>query len=384
MENPDLAPPPSDFVGRFAHAPNGLVIQGAGVLRRLGSEARAHGRRVLLITDPGVREAGHAGRALQILKDAGLQVELFDEVEENPTDELVERVTEVARRAETDLFVGLGGGSSLDTAKGANFLLTNGGRIHDYWGTGKAKKAMRPFIAVPTTTGTGSECQSFALISDRETHVKMACGDPKAAAQVVLLDPELTLSQPESVFLVTLVDALSHAVESAVSTKASEISRAYSYAAFRALEKALVACLEEGRRDLASLAQAQLGAALAGVAIENSMLGAAHATANPLTANYGIVHGHAVGLMLPAVVRRNAAEETAAEVYRTLAPSGDLGERLDGWLGQTGLERRLRNLRVPESDLPRLAEQASEQWTGKFNPLPLKAEDFESLYRLVY
>src|SRR6185369_11922658 len=105
----------------------------------------------------------------------------------------------VARASAADLIIGLGGGSSMDTAKGCNFILTNGGRMQDYWGTGKATNPMLPLIAIPTTAGTGSESQSYALIADEQTHLKMACGDPKAAARVAILDPRLTLSQPPRV-----------------------------------------------------------------------------------------------------------------------------------------------------------------------------------------
>src|SRR5207244_13592387 len=125
----------------------------------------------------------------------------------------VEACLEVAHSAGIDAIVGLGGGSSIDTAKGCNFLLTNGGRMQDYWGVGKATRPMLPLIAVPTTAGTGSECQSYALIADEETHQKMACGDPKASARVALLDPTLTVSQPRSVTACTGMDALVHAVE---------------------------------------------------------------------------------------------------------------------------------------------------------------------------
>src|SRR5690349_5677515 len=121
----------------------------------------------------------------------------------------------------------------MDTAKGSNFLLTNGGEMKDYWGVGKASKPMLPFIAVPTTAGTGSECQSAALIADETTHQKMACLDPKAAARVAILDPELTLSQPAGVTACTGIDAFAHALESAVTKKQNAFSRVFSQEAFR-------------------------------------------------------------------------------------------------------------------------------------------------------
>lgn len=201
----------------FDHQPRPRLIFGAGVVARVGELARELGaRRVLVVTDRGIVNAGHALRVEQALQAAGLGVVVFAEVRENPTTRCVDQCARVARAAEIDLFVGLGGGSSVDTAKGCNFILTNGGEMKDYWGIGKAAKPMLPLLAIPTTAGTGSECQSFALIADEHTHQKMACGDPKAAAKIALLDPELTVSQPRRVTAGTGIDAIAHAVETAV------------------------------------------------------------------------------------------------------------------------------------------------------------------------
>ncbi|MEY4691253.1 MAG: hypothetical protein RIT19_1578, partial [Verrucomicrobiota bacterium] len=284
------------------------VVFGAGCLDRLGELAAGlGGRRVLLVTDPGIVRAGHAARAESLLRAAGLEVAVFDAVRENPTTLDVARGLEVARAAAVDLFVGLGGGSSIDTAKGVNFLLTQGGEMRDYQGVGKATRPMLPLIAIPTTAGTGSECQSAALIADEVTHHKMACLDPKAAARIALLDPELTVSQPRRVTALTGLDALVHAVESAVTTRRTVWSSMFSREAFRLCAGALETVLRSPD-DLEARGRMLLGAAMAGTAIENSMLGAAHSAANPLTAHFGIVHGAAVGLMIPQVIRFNAAD----------------------------------------------------------------------------
>src|SRR5579862_2551604 len=145
------------------HSPTRVVF-GAGTLSRLGELARELGEsRVLLVTDPGLEAVGHPQRALQSLRDAGLQVFLFDEVEPNPTDRHVQAGVAFARPHDIDLIVSVGGGSSMDCAKGINFLLTNGGKMSDYAGFGKAAKPMLPSIGIPTTAGTGSEAQSYAL-----------------------------------------------------------------------------------------------------------------------------------------------------------------------------------------------------------------------------
>ena len=185
--------------------------------RSLGALAGELGaRRALVVSDPGIVAAGHTQRGLDSLVKAGISVQLFDGVAENPTTDNVEAGVAVARAHDPELIVGLGGGSSMDCAKGINFLYTNGGRMQDYWGVGKATRPMLPMIAVPTTAGTGSETQSFALISDAKTHVKMACGDKKASFRVALLDPELTVSQPPRVTALTGIDAIAHALETYV------------------------------------------------------------------------------------------------------------------------------------------------------------------------
>jgi alcohol dehydrogenase len=273
----------------------------------------------------------------------------------------------------------------MDTAKGANFLLTNGGEMKDYWGVGKATQPMLPLIAIPTTSGTGSECQSFALISDEQTHMKMACGDPKAAAKVAILDPLLTVSQPERVTACTGIDALAHAVETAVTKKRTPLSAMYSHEAFRLCMGGLERVLRDPR-DLEARSMMQLGAAFAGTAIENSMLGAAHSAANPLTAHYGIVHGQAVGLMLPAVVRFNAKDPEAQARYHELAAEVDLGpideliSELETILDVAKMRDGLAKLGISRERIPVMAAEAAKQWTATFNPRPISAPDFEELY----
>ena len=157
------------------------VAYGDGSLERLAElVTELGGGRVLIVTDPGVRSAGHVERAERTMRPAADEIFVFDDVEENPTTEHVDAGTAFAARLSVDLLVGLGGGSAMDCAKGINFLLSNGGVMEDYWGLGKATKPMLPSIGVPTTAGTGSEAQSYALIAQKDTHRKMACGDPAA------------------------------------------------------------------------------------------------------------------------------------------------------------------------------------------------------------
>jgi alcohol dehydrogenase len=281
----------------------------------------------------------------------------------------------------------------MDTAKGCNFLLTNGGRVQDYWGAGKAAKPMLPFIAIPTTAGTGSESQSAALIADEETHQKMACLDPKAAARVAILDPTLTISQPPLVTAHSGIDAIAHAVETAVTTRRNELSLMFSHQSFKLTAPSFPRVLSDPK-DIEARGRMLLGAALAGTAIENSMLGAAHAAANPLTAHYGVVHGEAVGIMLPHVVRFNARDAAVKRAYAELASAPEIAcvsdgldsavqaliARLESLLNAAQIARSLEHLGVKRSKVKVMAQEAAKQWTAGFNPRSVSVRDFEDLY----
>ncbi|MFQ5425325.1 MAG: iron-containing alcohol dehydrogenase family protein [Phycisphaerae bacterium] len=362
------------------------VVFGAGALGKVGALARDAGAsRVLLVTDAGVSAAGHVDTAVAHLHEAGLCVTVFDGARENPTAEDIDAGVRAARPANVDFIMALGGGSAMDCAKGINLILTNGGEIRDYRGEGKATKPMLPSIAAPTTAGTGSEAQSFALISDPETHGKMACGDRRLPFEgglrprIAILDPDLTRTAPGRVTAAAGIDAVAHAVETAATTRRSGVSRAFSREAWRRLTSAFESVLRD-QYDGDARAEMLLGAHLAGGAIERSMLGAAHACANPLTAQCGVVHGLAVGIMLPHVVRFNAAD--GPNPYADLDGDADrLASRLSNLLDAAGLPRRLSECGVKDSLLPVLAVLAAEQWTAGFNPRPVCSDDLLAVYR---
>ncbi|WP_339910647.1 iron-containing alcohol dehydrogenase [Symmachiella dynata] len=374
----------------FDYAPRTRVVFGPGTLKQLGSlVTELGGTRVFLVTDPGLQQAGHAQHGLESLNAAGLHVTMFTDVQQNPTTDDVDRALAVAREANVDLIVGLGGGSSMDCAKGVNFLLSNGGRMEDYWGVGKATKPMLPMIAVPTTSGTGSEAQSFALIANSKTHMKMACGDKKAACKIAILDPELTVSMPASVTAATGVDAISHAVESYVSTSRNPVSQLFSRQSWQLTAKSFRRVMQRPT-GIDGRGQMQLGAYLAGAAIENAMLGAAHACANPLTAHYEITHGVAVGIMLPHIIRYNAA--VVGRLYGDLAVDCGLcaandaraGELLADFvrelIAESGQATSLAPWNIHPDSLSQLAEEASKQWTGNFNPRPVDQQSLKEIY----
>ena len=376
----------------FDFEPRTRLVFGCGTVGRLGALATALGfRRPLLVADQGLVVAGHVGLVERHLAGAGLNVVRFHEFGVNPDTTMVEAGCAAARPQEVDSIIGLGGGSSMDCAKAINMLLTNGGRMEDYRGYGKATRPLLPMIGVPTTAGTGSEAQSYAVIADATTHTKMACGDPKAAFRVAILDPELTVSQPAHVTATSGFDAIAHAVETAVTTRRTAVSDCFAREAWRLLNADYETVLDNPN-DVEARAAMQLGAFYAGLAIEQSMLGAAHACANPLTARHQITHGVALAIVLPHVVRWNSV--AVAPLYRELlATGGDTGDddpgerlaaRLDTLAGHAGLPNRLRTEGVVLDDLPQLADDATRQWTATYNPRPLTTTEALEVYRCAF
>ena len=383
----------------FEYHSDTRVLFGQGCIAQLGDAVRRlSSGPVLLVTDPGIVDAGLAARALASLDSAGLQVEVFDGVEENPTTLHVQAGVQFVSRTGVEFgsIVGLGGGSAMDCAKGINFLLTNGGRMEDYWGDGKATTAMLPSIGVPTTAGTGSEAQRFTLIAqDQGEHQKMACGDRKVRFRTVLLDPDLLSTAPAAVVAAAAVDAVAHAVESFVTTRANPVSRLFAGEALRLLHGSFESWVGNHQSNDTGGA-VLLGAHWAGAAIEHSMLGAAHACANPLTGRYGITHGVAVGVMLPHVIRYNGTVVNgdyanlvkvagiAVEVEESAA-ADVLADRVGALYRSARMPSRLSELPgVKEEELESLAQRAASQMTAGFNPRAVGRDECHQLYRAAF
>jgi alcohol dehydrogenase len=365
----------------FDFRPRTRVRFGEGEFTRLGEIAREFGgSRCLLVADPGMVEAGYAKEAERSLKARRMAVHSFHDFTADPNSAMVEAGRDFAAPHGIDLIVALGGGSSMDCAKAINFLLTNGGQMGDYWGYGKAAQPLMPMIAIPTTAGTGSEAQSYATITDAKSGVRMACGDRRAVFQVAVLDPKLTLSQPAALAASSGYDALSHALEALVTTRQSALSDCFSRSAWRLINAGFEGMLENPK-DLDARGELLIGAHFGGLAVENSGLGAAHACAYPLTGHFGLPHGVAISLVLASVVEWNmgVAQERYQELFR-----GDLPERLRRLAELAGLPGALRDAGVPESALPRLAEDAGSQWTGKFNPRPFNTAAALEIYQRAF
>jgi len=363
---------------RFDFRPRTRVLFGEGEFSRVGEVARElGGTKCLLVADRGMVEAGYAGEAARSLKARRMEVIAFHDFDTS-TAAAVLAGAELAAPHKIDLIVAIGGGSSLDCAKAINFVASNGGAARDYWGYGKASRPMLPMIAVPTTAGAGSEAQSYAIVS--ENHVKMVIGDSKAIFRAAILDPKLTVTQPHALAAATGYDAISHAVETLVSTRRTALSECFSRSAWRLLNGNFERVLKHPE-DLNARGAMLIGAHFGGLAIENSMLGAAHACAGPLTEHYPIPHGQAIALLLSHVVEWNSA--VSGRHYDELF-AGDLAKRLRELAEIAGLPVFLQDAAVPREALPRLAEEAASQWTGKFNPRHFDAGAALEIYQNAY
>ena len=370
------------------------VLFGLNTIGRLGQVSVELGfNRSLLVADHGLQSSGHVDEALDSLRAAGVEAVPFHDFDVNPDASMVERGRQFAAEQQAGLHHWTGG-RQLPGLRQGHQLRADQRRPHaGLPGIRQGREEiMLPMIGIPTTAGTGSEAQSYALISDPDSHEKMACGDPKASFRAVLLDPALTLSQPAQVTATAGFDAVSHAVESFVTTKRNALSECYSREAWRLLEgnyeRVLIA-----PEDLAARGAMLLGAYFAGLAIEHSMLGASHACANPLTSNHGVTHGVAIAMLLPQVVRWNAPVVGASyrELMRLARDNGSsrddppgLALRLEEMAACGKMPSRLRAVGVSRGDLRRLAEAASLQWTGRFNPRPLDEKGALEVYEWAF
>ena len=352
------------------------LLFGPGEFARLGEVAREHNAtRCLLLADQAMVAAGYAQEAIRSLKARRMEVFAFHDFAPHPTVAMVEAAREFAAPLNCNLIAGLGGGSALDFTKAVNVVIASGGSLRDYWGYGNVPRPLLPMIAVPTTAGAGSEALSNTAIVDPEARahvgpVQMICGDPKIFFRTVILDPKLTLSQPDSLTAASGYLAVSHAVETLVSTKRTPISECFSREAWRLLDANFERVLRDPT-DLDARGAMLLGSHFAGIATETAALGPAHACAQPLVENFKLPRGIAAALVL-------------ARAVEWLGEPSTLVRRLSRLAEAAGLPRSLRDASIPESALPRLADEAAAQWTGRFSSRPFDAQAALEIYDAAY
>jgi alcohol dehydrogenase class IV len=372
------------------------VTFGAGRLAKLGQEARSlGGTRALVVTDPHMAAAGVAARAADALRAEGVEAEVFDGVESDPSAEVIAAGVAAARAFVPDLVVGLGGGSSMDAAKLIDLLLCAGGEVSDHLAPNSAAVPLLPIIAVPTTAGTGSETSFAAVVSDHATGRKLPLVQAAFTPAVAILDPELTLTLPPRLTAATGMDAVGHALDVIHASRRQPFNDALAFHVLRTARVHLRRAYAQPD-DLTARGQMLAAACSMGFSLSTTPYGVIHALAHPLGARFGVHHGVCVALLSPAGMRFNlpacapiyaeaaraagAASEAASEASAAEA----LIDAVEALLADLALPRRLGELNVEESALPRLAEDAFADFGAAFNlRRPAGAAELEAVYHTV-
>jgi alcohol dehydrogenase len=357
-----------------------IALMGVGCARETGHQARVLGAsHAFLCTDVGMVKLGIAEKVKQMIEGAGVEVTVFDGSEPNPTDKNVHDGVALYQARGCDAIVTLGGGSSHDCGKGIGMVVGNGGNIRDYEGLDKTSKPMPPFLAINTTAGTASEMTRFCIITNTDTHVKMAIVDWRCTPNVAINDPLLMVDMPPSLTAATGMDALTHAVEAYVSTIATPVTDACALQAIELIARWLRPAVALGTHIEArdKMAYAEY---LAGMAFNNASLGYVHAMAHQLGGFYNLPHGVCNAVLLPEVCEFNliACPERFADIALAL------GENIDGLstmdaaaraiaairrlARDVGIPRNLAALGVKSADLETMAGNARNDACQLTNP----------------
>jgi alcohol dehydrogenase class IV len=373
------------------HNPTAIEF-GWGALARLPELVKSvGGRRALVVGDPGVVKAGLVDRVLAAL-GGSVSVTTFTDVESDPDARSVDAGVQLARAKECDVIIGIGGGSAMDVAKVIGVMLTNPGNIRDYNGMGKIGQPGAPVIAIPTTSGTGSEMTIWSVLSDKEKKTKFGVGSVLNCARIALLDPELTMSLPPAITAATGIDALTHALESYVNTATQPISEAMSEQSMTLIARSLrLAVAQPGNKE--ARADMLLASTIAAMAFNSTRLGLAHAFAMPLGSRFHIPHGLANAIMLPPVMRFNLpgslakfariaqifGENTAGLSQREAAERSVVA--IEQLQQDIGITQKLGDFGMTEADLQDVAAEAILSGNVAVNPRKPTLDDMKALLR---
>jgi alcohol dehydrogenase class IV len=385
------------MVSSFTFQGPANILFEPGASRKIAELAAGyHAKRVMLVTDKGVRQAGLTKAAEDALAAAGMDVTIFEDVVADPPSHVIEKAVADCRARDIELVVSIGGGSALDTAKLVAYLAKSSERLDDIYGVGLAKGERLPLLLAPTTAGTGSEVTPIAIVTTPTTE-KKGVVSPRLIPDWAILDPELTLGLPTAVTAATGIDAMVHAIEAYTSKiRKNPMSDQLALQALRLLTANVRRVCENGR-DLEARSQMLLGSMLAGMAFANAPVAAVHALAYPIGAIFHVPHGLSNALVLPHVLSFNlpAAEALYAELAPIVDPSTagkSTGERARAFIA--AVRAICRDCKVPaslsavgigEADLPKLAEDAMKQTRLLVNnPRELTYDDAFTIYRAAY
>jgi alcohol dehydrogenase len=366
------------------------AVFGRGVASRVGEVARElGGSRVMLVTDPGVLALGIADRLIAELHAVGISVTVFDRVQPNPRDFHCLEAAELARQGSVDLFIGVGGGSAIDTAKCAAVLVTNGGHPRDWEDFGALTATPTPVIALPTTSGTGSEVSPSAIITDTVRRKKMNLFDPRICPRVALVDPDLTMSMPPALTASTGMDALSHAVDSLHCRLATPASDAMALEGARLIALYLRRAVAEPSNVEARCGMAQ-ASLVAGLSVGITDVSGCHCLAESMGAVYDLPHGVCCAVTMPLIMDYNLP--VSEDKYMRLAGAFGIERamRSDAELARAAVDyvRELnRDLGIPElrdlikrEDVDLLAEKAAANTSRPSNPREADTDAFRAMF----
>ncbi|HPQ43351.1 MAG TPA: iron-containing alcohol dehydrogenase [Syntrophales bacterium] len=381
----------------FSFTGAGKIVFGNGAFERVAEQIRElGGSKPLIVLDKTLALSGLTEKVSGYFKKAGMDIIIFDKVEGEPPLELADECSQAAADGSCDVVVGIGGGSTMDVAKAAAVVTANRGRAVDYLGLNKVPGPGLPTIMIPTTAGTGSEVTFTSVFIRKDLNKKEGMNSPYLYPTVALLDPELTLSIPSKVTATTGIDALCHAIESYTSIAASPMSEMVSLEAIELISESLRTCVHNGT-DLEARGQMLLGSLYAGLGLANAGVTAVHSLSYPLGGTYGIPHGLANTLLLPAVMNYNLPG--ALEKFAIIAEV--MGEPTDGLslnqaaglavgavenlIDDCGIYDTLETIGIPEEDFPKLAEAAMTVARPLANnPRSVTVEDAIEIYSDAY
>ena len=369
----------------------GRIQYGPGVAQTIGEEARPFGQKVIVITDPGVRDAGLIEPIVSELAGAGLESTLFAEVEANPRIATVEKAAAAAKECQAEMLVAVGGGSAIDTAKIVAAIVSHGGGVLDYEGYDRVPGPVIPLIALPTTSGTGSEVTFWAVATDVSRNYKLAVASVLLAPRVALVDPLLTTSLPPAMTAGTGFDALSHAVEAYTARCSNPISDALALYAIELVALNLERAVNDGA-DVEARCGMSLASLTAGMSFGNADTSAAHAMGEALGGVFDTPHGLACAVSLPYMTRYNipAVAEKTARVGQALGlPTAGLPvhEAAEATIeGLIELGKRvgiptMRSFGVTEADIPQLVSIALLNVGNADNPVDVDEAVFTDLFK---
>jgi alcohol dehydrogenase class IV len=370
------------------------VLESGGLKNRLADEVKALGTdRILLVTDPGVLNAGLPNDAEAALKKAGITYKIFSDVEPNPRTESCYKGCDMAKEMEAGALVAIGGGSSIDVSKAIAVLMTNGGDLESYEGPEKYKNAPLPTICVPTTSGTGSETTCRAVITIKSRNYKMTVMGKNLLPSVALLDPSIFSKMPSFIAASTGMDALTHAIESYISLAANPFTDSFNVEAIRLIGKYLRRFVGQPA-DLEAATGMLVASNLAGIAFDIASLGDCHAMAHPLGGFFDVPHGVANSVLLPITMDFNLladhgkykiiAELLGEDVSRmtALEAAPYAVEAIKKLSKDVGIPENLVAYGVTEDKIPQMSKDAMLSGNIKVNPRVTKVADIENMYRL--